>query len=130
MWSTKVTSLIIKMPPGGILSVRDERGTVLGKAFYSSKSQSLFDLLLVETPNRRVVLSKETRPGDRLRERLASIHYSAAGLLRRRPAAWPDWDRYGDRLVVQSLTRGRRCAASRHQDADRAIPAPFDPASK
>jgi len=91
--------------PGSIVSVRDERETILGKAFCSSKSQiSLRFLSRGDAPIDEAFFQERFALADRLRERLgvdplASRRiYSEGDLL-------PGWviDRYGDRLVVQSL---------------------------
>ena len=91
--------------PGSIVSVRDERETILGKAFFSSKSQiSLRFLSRGDAPIDEAFFQERFALADRLRERLgvdplASRRiYSEGDLL-------PGWviDRYGDRLVVQSL---------------------------
>src|SRR2546426_728354 len=91
--------------PGSIVSVRDERDTILGKAFFSSKSQiSLRFLSRGDAPVDEAFFQERFALADRLRERLgvdplASRRvYSEGDLL-------PGWviDRYGDRLVVQSL---------------------------
>src|SRR5437667_2705600 len=91
--------------PGSIVSVRDERETILGKAFFSSKSQiSLRFLSRGDATIDEAFFQQRFALADRLRERLgvdplASRRiYSEGDLL-------PGWviDRYGDRLVVQSL---------------------------
>jgi len=95
-------------PPGGIVSVRDERGAVLGKAFYSSQSQIALRFIArgdakIDEP----FFQKRLDQADRLRERLG-----IDPLLSRRIYSEGDLlpglivDRYGDRLVVQSLTQG------------------------
>src|SRR3989442_565564 len=91
--------------PGSIVSVRDERETILGKAFFSSKSQiSLRFLSRGDAPIDEAFFQQRFALADRLRERLgvdpllSRRIYSEGDLL-------PGWviDRYGDRLVVQSL---------------------------
>ena len=92
-------------PPGGIVSVRDERGSVLGKAFYSSKSQIAIRLLTrgdvtIDEPFFR----NRFEMADHLRERLG-----VDPLLSRRIFSEGDLfpglmvDRYGGRVVIQSL---------------------------
>src|SRR5947199_481372 len=90
---------------GSIVSVRDERETILGKAFFSSKSQiSLRFLSRGDAPIDEAFFQQRFALADRLRERLSVDPlvsrriYSEGDLL-------PGWviDRYGDRLVVQSL---------------------------
>src|ERR1700722_989565 len=94
--------------PGGIISVRDERGTILGKAFYSSQSQiALRFIARGDTKIDEPFFQKRLDQADRLRERLG-----IDPLLSRRVYSEGDLlpglivDRYGDRLVVQSLTQG------------------------
>jgi 23S rRNA (cytosine1962-C5)-methyltransferase len=92
-------------PPGAIVAVRDERGAVLGKAFFSSKSQISLRLL---TRNDVAIndrfFQQRLAEADRLRERL-----DVDSVLSRRIYSEGDLfpglivDRYGDRLVVQSL---------------------------
>src|SRR5262245_20885372 len=90
---------------GGIVSVRDERGVTLGKAFFSSKSQialrfiALGDRLIDEQ-----FFRKRFDSADQFRAR-----FGIDPLLSRRVHAEGDLlpglivDRYGDRVVVQSL---------------------------
>src|SRR5207247_2629250 len=91
--------------PGSIVSVRDERDTILGKAFFSSQSQiSLRFLSRGDATIDEAFFQERFALADRLRERLgvdpllSRRIYSEGDLL-------PGWviDRYGDRLVVQSL---------------------------
>ena len=91
--------------PGSIVAVRDERGTVLGKAFYSSKSQIALRLLnRTDTPINEQFFQQRFAAADYLRE-----HLSVDPSLSRRIYSEGDLlpglivDRYGDRLVVQSL---------------------------
>ena len=93
------------VPAGSIVSVRDERGAVLGKAFYSSKSQIAVRLLgRGDVRIDELFFRNRFEAADRLRERLAVDPrlsrriYSEGDLL-------PGFivDRYDDRLVVQSL---------------------------
>jgi 23S rRNA (cytosine1962-C5)-methyltransferase len=91
--------------PGSIVSIRDERGKIFGKAFYSSKSQIALRLLTrgdVEIDDE--FFRERFDQADRLRERLgidpmlSRRIYSEGDLL---PGLIVD--RYNDRLVVQSL---------------------------
>src|SRR2546428_3961414 len=91
--------------PGSIVAVRDERRHVLGKAFFSSKSQiSLRLLSRSDVPIDEQFFHKRFAAADELRERLATDP-----LLSRRIYAEGDLlpglivDRYGEHLVVQSL---------------------------
>ena len=91
--------------PGSIVTVRDERGKVFGKAFYSSKSQIALRLLTradIEIDD--AFFRERFEQADRLRERLG-----VDPVLSRRIYSEGDLvpglivDRYNDRLVVQSL---------------------------
>jgi len=91
--------------PGSIVSARDERGNVLGKAFYSSKSQiALRFLSRGDTAIDDSFLKRRFEQADRLREilgidpNLSRRIYSEGDLL---PGLIVD--RYGGWLVVQSL---------------------------
>jgi 23S rRNA (cytosine1962-C5)-methyltransferase len=92
-------------PAGGIVEVREERGTFVGKAFYSSRSQiALRVLTRSEVPINEEFFRERFAAADRLRERLgvdprlSRRIYSEGDLLPGLVA-----DRYDDRLVVQSL---------------------------
>src|SRR5690242_13294196 len=91
--------------PGSIVQVKDERGTILGKAFYSSKSQITLRLVVrgdAETDSG--FFRKRFDEADRLRERLG-----IDPVLSRRVYSEGDLfpglivDRYDECLVVQSL---------------------------
>lgn len=91
--------------PGSIVSVRDERGTVFGKAFYSSKSQIALRFLTrgdLEVDD--AFFRKRLDQADNLRERI-----KADPILCRRVYSEGDLlpglivDRYNDCLVVQNL---------------------------
>ena len=97
--------------PGAIVAVRDEHGAVLGKAFFSSKSQISIRLLtrgdvaaVPAGPINEQFFFTRFAAADQLRERL-----NIDPLLSRRIYAEGDLlpglivDRYGDRLVVQNL---------------------------
>jgi 23S rRNA (cytosine1962-C5)-methyltransferase len=93
------------LEPGSIVAVRDERGTVLGKAFFSSKSQISIRLLCRgDVPIDEAFFMRRFADADRLREWL-----NIDPLLSRRIYAEGDLlpglmiDRYGDRIVVQNL---------------------------
>jgi 23S rRNA (cytosine1962-C5)-methyltransferase len=94
--------------PGAIVAVRDPRGTILGKAFYSSRSQ--IALRFLARGDSRIdedFIRSRFAMADRLRERLG-----VDPLLSRRIYSEGDLlpglivDRYGDRLTVQSLIQG------------------------
>jgi 23S rRNA (cytosine1962-C5)-methyltransferase len=91
--------------PGAIVSVSEERGNVVGKAFYSSKSQiALRFLVRGSTPIDEPFIRHRFAAADRRRgtlgidPRLSRRIYSEADFL---PGLIVD--RYGDYLVVQSL---------------------------
>jgi 23S rRNA (cytosine1962-C5)-methyltransferase len=91
--------------PGGIVAVREEHGPLVGKAFYSSKSQiALRFLARGNIPIDEQFFYQRAAAADRLRMRLA-----VDPLLSRRIYSEGDLlpglvvDRYGDRFVVQTL---------------------------
>ena len=96
------------VPPGGITTVRDERDSVIGKAFYSSQSQIALrflargDILINETFFRR-----RFQEADDFRARMG-----VDPIVSRRIYSEGDFlpglivDRYGENLVLQSLTQG------------------------
>jgi 23S rRNA (cytosine1962-C5)-methyltransferase len=93
---------------GSIVSVRNERGNLLGKAFYSSKSQiALRFLTRGNVPIDEVFFKTRFEMADRLREQLGVDPF-----LSRRIYSEGDFlpgliiDRYQDWLVVQSLIQG------------------------
>lgn len=91
--------------PGGIVKVSDQRGTTIGKAFFSSQSQiALRFLARGDTKIDEEFFRKRFEDADQLRERLGvdprlsrRIH-SEGDLL---PGIIVD--RYGERIVAQSL---------------------------
>jgi 23S rRNA (cytosine1962-C5)-methyltransferase len=94
--------------PGDIVTVLDQWGGVVGKAFFSSKSQiALRFLSRGDVTINREFFQKRFAAADRLRERsgvnplLGRRIYSEGDLL---PGLIVD--RYNDRLVVQSLVQG------------------------
>jgi len=108
LWVYQSDLLKTDAPPGAIVSILDERGPVIGKAFFSSKSQIALRLLA----RGNAVINEQflkTRfdDADRLRERLG-----VDPMLSRRIYSEGDLvpglivDRYEDRLVVQSLIQG------------------------
>ena len=100
------TDLINKdAAPGSIVSVQDERGVIVGKAFYSSKSQIAIRFLARgNVPINKQFFQDRFQLADHLRDRLR-----VDPLLSRRIYSEGDFlpglivDRYDDRLVVQSL---------------------------
>src|SRR5215831_5683371 len=90
--------------PGSIVTVRDERGKVFGKAFYSSKSQIALRLLTrSDVEIDEAFFRKRFDQADQLRE-----HLGIDPTLSRRIYSEGDLlpglivDRYNDRVVVQS----------------------------
>src|SRR5262245_22431450 len=105
VWVYRTDVLRADAEPGSIVSVRDERGVIRGKAFYSSKSQIALRFLA----RGNVVIDEQFfrrrfEFADHLREtlgvdpRLSRRIYSEGDLL---PGLIVD--RYHDRFVVQSL---------------------------
>jgi 23S rRNA (cytosine1962-C5)-methyltransferase len=94
--------------PGSIVSVRDERDALVGKATYSSLSQiALRFLARGDVPIDEGFFRRRFDEADALRSRLG-----VDPLLSRRVYSEGDFlpgvivDRYGEYLVVQSLTQG------------------------
>jgi len=97
-----------QLPAGAVVSVRDERGTQIGKAFYSSTSQIALRFLTrgsaASVPINEEFIRYRIDAADRYRNRLgvdAKLSrriYSEGDLL---PGLIVD--RYGDTLVVQNL---------------------------
>src|SRR5262245_14784907 len=93
--------------PGAVVSVRDERDLVVGKAFYSSQSQiALRFLVRGDAPVEEAFFRRRFDEADALRTRLG-----VDPVLSRRIYSEGDFlpglivDRYGEYLVVQSLTQ-------------------------
>jgi 23S rRNA (cytosine1962-C5)-methyltransferase len=107
LWVYKSDIVSKDAQPASIVSVHDERGSILGKAFYSSQSQ--IALRFIARGNVAIneeFFRKRFDMADRMRRRLgvdpllSRLIYSEGDLL---PGLIVD--RYGDRLVVQSLTQ-------------------------
>jgi 23S rRNA (cytosine1962-C5)-methyltransferase len=108
LWVYKTDVLRADANPGSIVSVQDERGTVLGKAFYSSKSQITLRFLSRDTGTiNEQFFRNRLDSADQLRKLLG-----VDPLLSRRIYSEGDLlpglivDKYGDRMVVQSLIQG------------------------
>jgi len=108
LWVYRTDIANVDAAPGSIVSVRNERGVVLGKAFYSSKSQiALRFLARGNVPIDESFFRLRFELADGLRERLGVDPF-----LSRRIYSEGDFlpgliiDRYQDRLVVQSLIQG------------------------
>jgi 23S rRNA (cytosine1962-C5)-methyltransferase len=108
LWVYRTDIATADADAGSIVSVRNERGNVLGKAFYSSKSQIALRFLtrgnvLID----EVFFKTRFEMADRLREQLGVDPF-----LSRRIYSEGDFlpgliiDRYQDWLVVQSLIQG------------------------
>jgi 23S rRNA (cytosine1962-C5)-methyltransferase len=108
LWVYRSDILDVKdVPPGAITTVEDERGVVIGKAFYSSKSQiALRFLVRGETPIDEAFFRSRFDEADELRSRTGVDLYVS-----RRIYSEGDFlpglivDRYAEYLVVQSLTQ-------------------------
>jgi 23S rRNA (cytosine1962-C5)-methyltransferase len=109
LWVYRSDILEVKdAPAGAIAFVRDEHNTILGKAFYSTQSQiALRFLVRGNTRIDETFFRKRFEDADQIRTRLrvdpqvSRRIYSEADFL---PGLVVD--RYGDYLVVQSLTQG------------------------
>jgi 23S rRNA (cytosine1962-C5)-methyltransferase len=109
LWVYRSDILEVKdVSAGAIASVRDEHNTILGKAFYSAQSQ--IALRFLARGNTRIddsFFRRRFEDADELRARLG-----VDPQLSRRIYSEADFlpglivDRYGDYLVVQSLTQG------------------------
>ena len=109
LWVYRSDILEIKdVPPGGITAVRDERDTMVGKAFYSSQSQiALRFLVRGDVGIDEGFFRQRFEKADALRARLG-----VDPQVSRRIYSEGDFlpglvvDRYQEYLVVQSLTQG------------------------
>jgi 23S rRNA (cytosine1962-C5)-methyltransferase len=108
LWVYRTDVLKQDSDAGAIVAVLDERGVVLGKAFYSSKSQITLRLLARgDVPISEQFFRERFQLADRLRTTL-----QVDPLLSRRIYSEGDYfpglivDRYQDRLVVQNLIQG------------------------
>lgn len=109
VWVYRSDILDVKdAPAGAIATVRDEHNIVIGKAFYSDKSQiALRVLARGNTSINETFLRTRFEQADALRARL-----DVDPRVSRRISSEGDFlpglivDRYGDYLVVQSLTQG------------------------
>jgi 23S rRNA (cytosine1962-C5)-methyltransferase len=95
------------VPPGAVTTVCDERNAIIGKAFYSSQSQiALRFLTRGDTVVNEAFFRQRFQQADEFRSRIGADPrlsrriYSEGDLL---PGLIVD--RYGDYLVVQSLTQ-------------------------
>jgi 23S rRNA (cytosine1962-C5)-methyltransferase len=108
LWVYRTDVLREDAPPGAIVSVQDERGVLLGKAFFSSKSQIALRFLArghaADIKIDETFFRNRFESADRLRQQL-----NVDPLLSRRIYSEGDFlpglivDRYSDRLAVQSL---------------------------
>ena len=95
------------VPPGGIATVCDERDAVIGKAFYSSESQiSLRFLVRGKTSVNEDFFRQRFDQADDLRARMG-VDFSVSRRIHSEGDFIPGLivDRYGEYLVVQSLTQ-------------------------
>ncbi len=108
LWVYRSDIRTAQAQPGAVVRVTDERGRYHGRAFYSDKSQIAVRLLTREdTPVDRAFLTERLRQALAYRERVVEnseafrLVYSEADLL---PSLIVD--RYGDYLVMQTLSQG------------------------
>lgn len=104
----------VRAEPGEVVRLTDERGRFQGRAFYSDKSQIAIRLLTREDrPVDRAFLRERLRQAIGYRDRVVEnseafrLVYSEGDLLSSLIV-----DRYGDYLVVQTLSQG----TERHKD--------------
>lgn len=108
LWVYRSDILEIKdVPPGAITIVRDEQNTIVGRAFYSSQSQiALRFLVRGDIPVDDAFFRRRFADADDLR-----LRCGVDPLVSRRIYSEADFlpglivDRYGEYLVVQSLTQ-------------------------
>ncbi len=108
LWVYRSDIRTAQAQPGAVVRVTDERGRYHGRAFYSDKSQIAVRLLTREDrPVDRAFLTERLRQALAYRERVVEnseafrLVYSEADLL---PSLVVD--RYGDYLVMQTLSQG------------------------
>jgi len=108
LWVYRSDIRTAQAQPGAVVRVTDERGRYHGRAFYSDKSQIAVRLLTREDrPVDRAFLTERLRQALAYRERVVEnseafrLVYSEADLL---PSLIVD--RYGDYLVMQTLSQG------------------------
>jgi 23S rRNA (cytosine1962-C5)-methyltransferase len=104
-WVYRSDIISADAPPGAVATARDERGAVVGKAFYSSQSQiALRFIARGDASIDEAFFRARLAAASALRQKLG-----VDPLFSRRVYAEGDFfpglivDRYGDRLVVQSL---------------------------
>ena len=108
LWVYRSDVLEVKdVPPGAITIVRDEQNSVVGRAFYSSQSQiALRFLVRGDFPVDEAFIRRRFEEADDLR-----LRCGVDPLVSRRIYSEADFlpglivDRYGEYLVVQSLTQ-------------------------
>lgn len=100
--------------PGAVVRVTDDRGRFHGRAFYSDKSQIAIRLLTPhDQPVDRAFFTERFRRADEFRKRVVEntdayrLVYGEADMLSSLVV-----DRYGDYLVIQTLSQG----TERHKD--------------
>lgn len=108
LWVYRSDIRTVQAQPGAVVRVTDERGRYHGRAFYSDKSQIAVRLLTREDRTvDRAFLTERLRQALAYRERVVEnseafrLVYSEADLL---PSLIVD--RYGDYLVMQTLSQG------------------------
>ena len=108
LWIFKSDVRSAQAAPGEVVRVRDERGRFLGRAFYSDRSQiTLRFLTRHDVPVDRAFFTERIRAAAAWRERVVEnteawrVIYGEGDLL---PSLMVD--RYGDYLVMQTLSQG------------------------
>ncbi len=111
LWVYRSDIRTAQAEPGAIVRLSDERGRFQGRAFYSDKSQIAIRLLTrQDVPIDRAFFTARLRQAAAYRQLVVEnsdacrLVYSEADLL---PSLIVD--RYGDYLVIQTLSQGTEC---------------------
>jgi 23S rRNA (cytosine1962-C5)-methyltransferase len=116
----------VRAGPGDIVAVRNHRGQILGQALYSDRSQIAIRMLTHgEAPADDALIRRRLETAIQFRSTL-QIDASAYRLIHGEADLLPSLivDRYGDYLVVQTLSQGMEKLTPSVVDALNAIVAP------
>jgi 23S rRNA (cytosine1962-C5)-methyltransferase len=107
-WIYRADVVDVRAEPGAIVVVRGARGRVLGRALYSSTSQIALRMLAYgDVPADEALVRRRIEAAIAFRDRLA-IDATACRLVHGEADLLPSLvvDRYGDYLVIQTLSQG------------------------
>ncbi len=107
-WIYRTDVAAVTADAGSIVSVRNARGRVLGQALFSDRSQITLRMLTRgESPADRALLRRRLEAAIAFRHRL-NVNASAFRLVHGEADLLPSLvvDRYGDYLVLQTLSQG------------------------